>query len=78
MATEWPGFKIDAEKKRIDLDTVYQQVLPDSWALLINGQKAMAYQVEKVETVEGNDFTQLTTLTRLTLSSGQDFNKFDE
>ena len=76
IVEEWPGFEIDPTQKEIELDAVYNNVLADSWVVLVNGSQVNPYCVTDVTTVEGDDFTLLTKITRLDLSSGEELDSY--
>ena len=63
-------------QKEIDLDTVYDNVLANSWVVLVNGSQVNPYSVTDVTTEEGNDFTLQTKITRLELSSGEELDSY--
>jgi photosystem II stability/assembly factor-like uncharacterized protein len=60
---EWLNFNIQAPN--IDLDTLYPQVLPNSWAVLIDNNLVSAYQANSVREVEREDFGLTEKVTRI-------------
>lgn len=84
VASEWPGFEIEENERRIDLDSVYDRLLADSWIVLLHESdvaalrqaQGMAYQIEGVSTVQGDDFTLRSKISRLQLTSGQGLGAF--
>lgn len=67
VADEWPCFTITDQQ--LDLDTVYDNVLANSWVVLVNGQQICPYSITEVTTEQGDDFTLHQKITCLGLSS---------
>ncbi len=53
---EWPGFEI--QPQQIDLDTLYPQILPDSWIVLLkeDGTLVQPSKVKDISTISRSDF----------------------
>ncbi|MGB3299960.1 MAG: hypothetical protein WBA76_16975, partial [Phormidesmis sp.] len=74
--SEWPNFKI-RRADQIDLDTLYSQVVPDSWLVIIDGlatdEKVIAHtgaiaKVQSAQTLERKEFGLDTQITRLAIN----------
>jgi hypothetical protein len=76
VASEWPGFEIEEDDQRIDLDTVYNRLLADSWIVLLHESHVAPYQIQSVSTVQGDDFTLRSKTSRLQLTRGQGLASF--
>ncbi|MEG4233978.1 putative baseplate assembly protein [Microcoleus sp. Pol11C3] len=73
---EWPGFQIP-DRKQIDLDTLYPQILKNSWVILFDARdlnnpdtkaktpRLAARQVESITTILRSDFNLSGKITRI-------------
>jgi predicted phage baseplate assembly protein len=58
------------------LDNVYASITKGSWVVLKGGTNSVSYQVKEVAELSKSDFAISAKVSRLTLSSSQEFNKF--
>jgi predicted phage baseplate assembly protein len=74
---EWPGFEIMPNQLELDLDAVYDGVLPGGWVVLTHREVgAAAVQVKKAGAVLADNFGLSGKVTRLTIEPRQDFSHF--
>ncbi|MBD2253373.1 putative baseplate assembly protein [Nostoc parmelioides] len=73
---EWSNFSI--QFPQIDLNAVYQNVLPGSWVLLTQGESSALYQVENNSTVFRTDFELAGKVTRINVTSSNTSNNSKE
>lgn len=73
---DWPGFEIDVDTARLDLDADYPQILPGSWIALVGPAYTELYRAVEVAALTRTDFTLSTKITRVTVDIRENLRRF--
>ncbi|MDH4274128.1 MAG: putative baseplate assembly protein, partial [Gammaproteobacteria bacterium] len=70
---EWPGFnlRVNTQHPQIDLDGLYQTLIPGSWIVLARTGYAEVYRVKDVDVHWVSEFSLSSKVTRLILDGGE-------
>lgn len=66
--SEWPNFKIGPSANKLDLDTVVQQIVPDSWVVLSKPDYQELYRILEMSETSRAEFAISGKVSRLKLS----------
>ncbi len=76
LPEQWPGFDVDGREPRIELDASYPGIVPGSWIVLLTPGYAELYRVTASETVGVANFALSGQVTRLTVDTTENLNRF--